>query len=248
MVSVDLAIQDAMEDMQMDDDRFRPKFTRWAIDAERKIGSFYSYKRDYITAKRCDANHYEIPCQVVGVLGIIYGCVAKDKCGKIFRNQYNYYGNSDSVGALANFYMLSVDGWTSNTWSRQWEIQDNKIVFLTPQTMSEITLDCIVYQIDDRGFPLISETHIDAVSQYIKYMRADGTIWVPSDQRIGPGDRDRLKQEWNRKCALARGVDGAPTASEMEEVVSMYNNHLSGAQGIVWRYSDEFYWLGRGAR
>lgn len=244
MVSVDLAIQTAMEDMGMEDDRFRPKFTRWAIDAERKIGSFYSYKRDYVKLVRCDANHYEIPCHVVGIVGIIFGCVSLTNCGKIFRNQYNYYGNGGAYNALANYFTISVDGVVMGSYNRQWEIQDNKVVFLYPQTQEEITIDCIIYQIDERGFPLVNETHIDAIAQYIKMMRADGSIWIPSEQSIGRGDKADLTREWNRKCSLARGIDGAPTSSEMGEIVEMYNDHLSGARGIVWRYMDEFYWLG----
>lgn len=243
MVSVDLAIQSAMEDMAMEDDRFRPKFTRWAIEGERKIGSFYSYKRDYVKLIRCDENHYEIPCQVVGIIGLIFGCPALTNCGKIFRNQYNYY-NQSQYSSMANFYLIGVDGAVECYGNRQWEIQDNHVVFMFPQTQEEITVDCIVYETDDRGFPLIAENHVDAVSQYIKLMRAEGGMWTPNEVTIGRGDKQDLRIEWNRKCALARGEDGAPSASQMGEVVAMYNNHLSGFSGIVWRYMDEFYWAG----
>jgi hypothetical protein len=249
MISVDVPIQDAMEDMGMFDDRFRPLFTRWSIDAERKIGSFYSYKRDHVKATRCDANHFEIPCQVVGVMGIILGAIPEGAdCGKFFRNQYQY---SQSYGSAAPFnvnMVINTNGVLSTFYDPSWEIQDDQIVFMNPQSAQELTLDCIVYQTDDRGIPKVNENHRDAIAQYIKLMRSEKSIWSPGESQISPVIIDRLRDEWNRKCGNARALDGEPTATEEAEISMMYNDHLSGAKGIVWRYRDEFYWLGSRSR
>lgn len=240
-VSVNLAIQDAMEDMGLRDDRLRPKFTRWAIDAENKIGSFYSYKREYVTVTMTDAHRGEIDCKVVSVIGIIMGCIdTDDETQKIFREQYNYSSTFDNYTA-ANFLYYPLTGIQFYT-NTCWEIQNNNIVFLYPQTIETITLDCLVYETDCDGLPMINEEHRDAIAQYIKLKRAEESIFNPQATKVGPGDTERLRAEWNRKCSDARVIDSELTASEREEIVSMFNDPMSGCSRAVHRYPQEFLW------
>lgn len=238
-VSVNLAIQTAMEDMGLTDDRRRPVFTRWAIDADNKIGSFYSYKRDYVKVTMTDAHRGEIDCKVVSVIGIIMGCVdTDDEAKKIFREQYNYSSTFDNYTA-SNFLYYPLGGiqFYANTC---WEIQNNNIVFLYPQTIETITLDCLVYETDCDGLPMVNEENIDAIAQYIEYKRMKRAKYLPSEPRFTAYELKDAKDEWNRKCSNARVIASEPTASEREEIVSMVNDPMSGCSRAVHRYPHEF--------
>jgi hypothetical protein len=231
-----------MEDMGLRDDRLRPKFTRWAVDAENKIGSFYSYKRDYVKVTMDDEHRGELPCHIVAVMGIIMGCVdTTDEAQKIFREQYNYAGSYGNYNAT-NFLYYPLLGFQTYA-NTSWEIQNNRIVFMYPQTVEEITLDCMVYEVDCDGLPMINEEHRDAIAQYIKLKRAEESVFNPQATRVGPGDTERIRAEWNRKCSDARANDSDPSASDRAAIVSMINDPLSGCSKAIHIYQNGFSWI-----
>lgn len=239
LVSIEIAINNAIGDMEMQDDRKRPKFMRWAEDAERKIGSFYSLKRKYFELTiNSDCHRADLPCGVEAVMGLMYGSQDTCNCDVVFRNAYNYYGNSS-----AGYYYLVGDGSLIGTPQiRQWEIQDDQIVFLAPLTAGDtIVIDAAYRQMDESGkFLMVPEEHIGAISAYIEYMRARGSRWMPAEQRMTDGDIYRLEKDWGRERRNARALSSEPSPSERAEIVSMLNDPLSGYKGAMWRHWDEF--------
>jgi len=241
LVSIEVAINDAVGDMGMRDEKSRPLFMRWAEYAERKIGSFYSLKRKYFTLTiNSDCHRANIPCGVEAVLGVMYGNQTDCNCDVVFRSAYNYYGGR---GVSANNYLVSVaGGFVQNQNMRQWEIQGDQIVFLAPLTAGEtIVIDAAYRQMDsNERFIMVPEEHVNAISAYIRLMRAKGSRWMPSEQRMDLGDIMMLDREWGRERRDARANSSEPTPSERAEMVSMLNNPMSGYPGAVWRFWDEF--------
>lgn len=240
-VSVALAIQDAMGDMGLYDDRLRPVMTRWAEEAESLIGSFYQFKRAYRKASMCNENTMDIPCDVMAISGIFAtSAIDETQCGKIFRDAYSYYQGYNTLAYTAgNFIInpLGVSVWFSRP---QWEIRGNQIIFMTPQPIKDFVLDCFVREVDGDGFWLISETHREAVSQFIKWKLAERSRFDARMKTFTETQIAILQREWNRKCSNARAKDSAPTSSEMAEIRSMWNDPLTGSASSVWRYPDEF--------
>lgn len=240
LVSIERALNEAIGDMGMNDQRVRPLFMRWAEAAERKIGSFYSLKRKYFNLTiGSDCHRANLPCGVEAIFGIIYGDTSACNCDAIFRNSYNYYG---ATGGISYGYGLAAGGYFNTPGVRQWEIQDDQIVFLYPMTAGEsITIDAAYRQMDSNDrFLMVPEEHINAIGAYIMHMRAKGSRWLPSEFRMDLGDVDRLNRDWGRERRNARALSSAPSPAEWAETVTMFNNPLSGYHGYVCRYPDEF--------
>lgn len=240
LVSIERAVNDAGGNMGMNDQRVRPLFMRWAEEAERKIGSFYSLKRKhFVLTIGSDCHRANLPCGVEAVFGVIYGDTSACNCDAVFRNSYNYYG---ATGSISYGYGLARGGIIATPGVTQWEIQDDQIVFMYPKTAGDsITIDA-AYRVMDANdrFIMVPEDHIDAISTYIEYMRSKNSRWMPSEQRMTEGDIYRLGKEWGRACRNARALSSKPSPAEWAETVAMFNNPLSGYHGYICRYPDEF--------
>lgn len=240
LVSIERAINDAGGNMGMMDQRARPLFMRWAEEAERKIGSFYSLKRKYFTLTiNNDCHRADLPCGVEAIFGIIYGDTTACNCDVVFRNAYNYFGATGSINygyGLANGSVFGTPGVV------QWEVQDDQIVFLHPQTAGEsITIDAAYRPMDSSGkFLMVPEEHIDAIAAYIMKMRAERSVWLPKELRIDNWNMNRLDKAWGRERRNARAQSSEPSPSEWAETVAIFNNPLSGYHGYCLRYPDEF--------
>lgn len=238
-VSVKLVVQEAIEDMGLmaDSDRWTPLFTKWVESAERKIKSPYAWKREYVCATMCDDKHRaEIPCDVVAVNGIMLGVAQTDQTISHFRNMYNYYGGDYYAGNFVTSFAGVVSTWGSQAW----EIQDNYIVFLSPQSVTEITLDAMLEERDEYGFLMIPETHVDAAVAHIQVMRAKQSRWNKVGWRLSANEIEQIDRDWHRECRNARAQDVLGGGTEHDEVASMYNNPLSGRNQAMLRYRDEF--------
>lgn len=240
LVSIKRAITDAAGDVNMKDMRIFPLLMRWAEDAERKIGSFYALKRKpFECAVNSDCHTVDLPCGVEAVLGVILGDMSTCNCDFVFRNSYNYYGMRGSAGSA---YWSSVDSnFISTPGIRQWELHDDRIVFLNPLSVENIVIDTACRVMDEDGkFMMVPEEHLDAISSYIKLMLAERTRFFPAEQRMDHGDLQRLGRAWERQMRNARAQTSDPTPAERAEIVAMFNNPLSGYAGAVWRNYDEF--------
>lgn len=240
LVSVQLAVQDAMENINMFDERMRPLFVRWAEEAELKIGSFYQYRRAYKTVKvGSDKHRAPIPCEVINILGIMCGNISCN-ANTIYREAYSYYQGYNTGAYTSQNFLINSDGAPVFYNNPIWEIQGNDIVFLSPMQQLDYTLDCLIREVDENGFLMINELHRDACAAYIEMQYAKQSRWQPSEQRISQGDQAKMEYDWNRKCSNARAEDAEPTAAARAQIVSMLNDPLTGSSVGVWRYADEF--------
>ena len=242
-VSVSHAIQTALDNMNAQETNDSAIYKVWAIEGDRKIGSFYAYKRKIavLHVHHCTA---DLPCEAVAVIGLMLGDHGCD-CGLIFNRWYGSWGGGGGraqVDTNAGFIVIDPYGGGNGHGSGgRWHIQGNHIIMEGNYHDSKITIEYLAYEEDELGFPLINLNHEDAIAQYIEYKHALRTRWFDPKYKISEAAIMDMRKEWNRKARHARAEDGDPSVSELHEVTSMINNPLSGIGIALWKYND-IYW------
>lgn len=239
LVSIKIPVYEAMEDMGTGESRNLPLFKRWAVSADERIGSYYSYKRNICNVV-VDECHAELPCDVVAVLAIAIGDHGCD-CGTMFQNIYSQFGHSNGTLITSlNGYVVS-DGVISCQ-PLSWEIQNNHIVFAQNLHGQTLTIQYLGYENDAEGWPLVSETHIDAIAAYIQLKEAERSMWKVSVKTQSEQALKRLDREWHRLCRNARGQDSVLSESDRQEIVAMINDPLSGIAMAQWALKNNYYY------
>lgn len=239
-VSIKNAIQYAADMMNMDDFRNRPLMTVFAVEADQKIGSYYSYKKSIavLDIHNCRA---ELPCGSVAILGMIMGDQGCD-CGLYFNNIYSNYGLNPISVSGSGFIVMDVLTGSCVQAQVKYEVQGNCIVFASNFDGLKVTIQYLGYEIDKEGFPLVNENHIDAIAQYIEYKFALRSRYKPREFRMDEQQINSLKVEWGRKLRDARAEDGAPDTSDQIELTNMINDPISGVGMAMWQYNRPGWW------
>ncbi len=230
--SIRSAIQVAKRRLGQDHDRNRPLFTAWGVEGDREIGSFYNYKRKIKVLDVECGKEVILPCDVVAVIGVIFGDLGCE-CSDVFRQGFRYYSN-----ASYNDGFYSFGAYTMCT---LFEIQDGRLIFLSPLPLPKVTVEVLCYETDGEGLPMISENHVRAVGQYIELQWSLRSKHVPNQLQISPQECDRMDAEWHRLCRLARANDGEVSQTERAQIVAMINDPLSGYKTATWMYNDVYY-------
>jgi len=212
--------------------RKMPSMIRWGIDADRKIGSYYDYKRtvDVVEVTECKA---EIPIGVVHVLGIIIG--EHDCDCDLFFDQ-NYRINTSTITLNEDTENTNIFYWsdansllTSNIY---WEIQNNHIVFRSNLDEQKITLLVLKYEMDEDGLPLVNENNLDAIATYIRYKLTDAEKWHMMKKGAYIGNISSTVKEAANNASYAikaaRAESGEPTPAQKQVMAAMMNNPVSG--------------------
>ena len=243
-VSIKLAVHNLLEDVAMEDTRKLPVIKRWAVEADRDIGSYYSYKKKICVLDVCDCRA-ELPCDAVAVLALVIGDRGCE-CGSLFQGLHSYFTSQ----AISNFQMGTfyvVDGVSQGFGCLPfgWEIQNNNIVFNQNMNEKKVTIQYLGMEEDEEGFPLVNENHLTAISAYIEWRLAKQTRWkaahggnVVSELAI-----KELQRQWAQRCRQARADDGELSETDRRDIVRMVNNAMSGI-GIppIAIYPDRWGW------
>ena len=87
--------------------------------------------------------------------------------------------------------------------------------------ITEITVVYSSYPTDARGYPMIKESHVSAVAQYIMwqhknidFINGKLSMYVIKD----------LEKRWYYLCGQARGNDNMPTAEELKQIGKIWNS------------------------
>lgn len=234
------AVQAAMDNMNIQNTKDVPLYMVWGIEADRKIGSYYSYKKKIKVLDVVDC-HSELPCDAVAVLGLLLGDHGCD-CGLAFNNIFSYWAGAGRgfIDTTAGFIVVDPN-YSVNCTGIRWHIQGNNLIYDRNFNGNKVTVQYLAYETDERDFPMINENHVDAVAQYIEYKHAMRTRWWDPEYRIQENVIEKLRFEWNRKCRHARAEDGDPSVTDMQEITAMINNPLSGIGIALWKYND-IYW------
>ena len=98
---------------------------------------------------------------------------------------------------------------------------DGNRLNITHDQITEITITYYEYPTDVRGWPMIKDSHITAVAQYIMwqhklvgYYNAEVPQYIIKD----------LEKRWYYLCAKARGDDSMPSSDDIKQIGKMWNN------------------------
>jgi len=243
-VTIKRAILDMIE--ETDDTLLRelPLLKKWAVKADARIGSYYNYeKKNYvIEVENCSA---DIPCGVVHVLGIILGDAGCD-CDVDFTSSMNIWTDTldyISTDVLESQVVTWSDG-TANIVQLDWEIQNGKIVFSSDYDGQYITIQGLSYEMDSEGYPIIYESHIDAISLFLKRKVLDREKWrllkTGNDIRALQNELVLLERAYHRAVRYARTEDDPITESQRRQIAEMINDPLSG-HGMYLLRLDNWY-------
>ena len=96
----------------------------------------------------------------------------------------------------------------------------NRYIYINSKTIEEIGISYEGIALDEEGWPEISETHEQAVQQYLmwQYKTADYV-----NGKIPHHVYKELEARWYNLCGQARGDDELPSQSEMEYLGNMMN-------------------------
>jgi hypothetical protein len=247
LVSVKNVIVDLMDDLALDHKSYTPMFTNWAIRAEKKIGSYYQYKKKHavLEIKGC---HAELPCDCVylqiGIMGDLGDCctdIFDRTCGSLLRGT-----SMDATFAnTGGFLVVDIGTFATDQTINpafgfvQYEVQDNKIIFLNNYDGQSITIQYLGMEVDCDGIPLIGENHIEAIGQYC--------MWKFRMRRVRSGIdiglyRDH-KAEWERLCANARAEDAIPSDSDYRMITELVNDPHAGKSLWLGMHTTNGYYL-----
>lgn len=231
VVSVNNAIAIAMEDLGGNvSQNMIPVMIRWAIDADKEIGSrnYYEPKRKAVKA---EGVYLDIPCDAVFVKPyVVEGDYEKDDCcceeavlscisGSdapliMTASSEDYSLTHTSVGGVAvNFYKKNVG----------YKIFNKKIRFGCDKSGKTFTIFYIGYQTDCDGFPMIRESNVPAAVAYIKYMYAE-RMRFSGDKAFTIGERRELKLEYSRQVGKSIVASNATTEEQNQNIRDMMNS------------------------
>lgn len=227
LVSIKNAIVDAQDALGVDHDKDIPWFTRLAIKAEKDIGSRAQYERARVVLEVnnniCNLPNDAVLIEVglIGAVDINNNALFSGACGY---GAANFTAISGTAAFLVVDYNSDLNGYNYFGYNN-YNIQNNKMIFTGNNCASHMTIQYLRYVTDCDGFVKISENHVDAITEYIKYN------YLQRKKNGNYIDRDNMRmafQEWNRKCAHARAEDGRSTETETRQMVALYHNPWSG--------------------
>jgi len=231
LVSIDNVIVNLMDDLALDHTKFRPMFTNWAVLAEKKIGSFYSYKKKHavLDIKGCTA---ELPCDAVYLQIALLGDFGCD-CSDLFNRFCSFAGSVNvQAGNIDSVSFLVVDlpaGWTSESGNYGYgyldnQVQGNQIIFRRNLNRQKVTIQYIGLETDINGIPLVGENHLEAIGEFCLYKFHRRRVKSGIDIGVY---RDH-KNEFERLVACARGDDAELNETQQENIVSMLHDPFIG--------------------
>ncbi|MFA6916984.1 MAG: hypothetical protein WC222_11345 [Parachlamydiales bacterium] len=154
-----------------------PVLVRWGKQCDLRIGSYYSYKKQYYT--RTITNGFvELPLSTIHVLGVVMGDHL-DHCPDIF-NEISTYNESSELTLNGINYIFSWDDLSYYPLRTRfnWEVQDNSIVFPgSTYDGQDVTIATLNYQEDADGWPMVIEGHIQAITTWLKMKLAKKEQW-----------------------------------------------------------------------
>lgn len=235
LVSIKHVLTDLMDEMELDHTKYKPMFVSWAMKAERKISSWYQYKRKIavLTIKGC---HADLPCDAmileIALLGD-HGCDCFDLFSRIGINSAPSQASSEDSFLIVDL-PSSLDG-QSNYLSNHipYHVQDNKLIFPSNLNGQSITVQYRGVELDEDEIPKVMESHVEAITEYImyKYVRRS------AKSGIDIGKYRDHQREWERLAACARADDSEPTEAERQQIAGMLNNPLSGRGFYLQHYN-----------
>lgn len=239
LISIKNPILNALDMLGADREKDLPTLTTWAIQAEQEIKSHYALVKEkkILDIHGCKA---ELPCNAVVLQFAIIGA-ADCSCNDLRSLcSTNWFGNEikDNTGSIRldfNSFLIvdqAIGGGIGLGWNIiDYEIQGNKIVFYQNLDGKQVTVQYLGTQLDEDGFPMISQNHVRAITEFIQWR-----YYVRSKVSSNPLPNDMLmehKREWMRLCSHARADDAELSPSEHNDIANILNDPHAG-RSVSW--------------
>lgn len=179
-VSIRVAIANAIEEMDDAASRYQNQMLRWAKYIEQEIGSklAYPYKAKAVTVNQCLV---DIPTEAFRVWDIIPGDY-EDVCNLQYRTMNSTIRTDERVievdgTSKIDITYLWIPQETARVNSLLWQEIGDHISFVKNYDGQVVTLLFQEIQLDEKGFWLVNESHIDAIKKYLFFMTAKKFGW-----------------------------------------------------------------------
>lgn len=232
LISIREAITQLVDETTPEYINMIPTLVRWGKQCDLRIGSYYSYKKQYIL--RTITNGFvELPLSAVHVLGVVLGDHLSN-CPDIFNSQSLLSQNTEQLvdGQQYVFMWDDVSRYQIRT-KFHWEVQDNTIVFPgNTYNDQEVTVALLTYQEDAHGWPMINENHLQAITTWLKIKLAKKQQWISLlTKKMTPSERILIKDleaEYRFEVRSAIGSDGDWNDAEIVAMSEMVGHPFSG--------------------
>lgn len=227
LVSISQAINKALDNMGMEDDREIPVLIDWAMEAEDKIDSFYSYveRINVLDVDDCSA---KLPCGTKKLVGILFGDHGCD-CGTYFGRALTVSSGGRITAIGEGLVVIDVSSGSTALSGVGYKIQNHKIVFDSNFGGDQkITVKTLGYEIDEDGFPMVNENHIVAIAAYLEWRLMNRSKHKPGGVSYSRGDMIDQERYWNNECSLARANDDFLSREQYAQLAALYNDPLTG--------------------
>jgi hypothetical protein len=201
-------------------------FIEWVWDGEKKIGSSVTFTR-----KECliDIDENGVGCLPKDVLYIL----AIGKTGmkmeqsttdfQLFEKKLvnNNSGFAMTSSASASQYLDALYGFFINS-PMKFSVHNGKI-YMAGYKSGQISIAYKGVCLDDEGYPLVNELHIEALAAFLIYMHTQ-TEYLRA--RAPKYLHDDMKLRWLELCLQARSEDEMPNPLDLRILNGIWNNML----------------------
>lgn len=223
-INIRQAIINAVEESDDNLSRYPNQALKWAKYIEREIGSALGYK---IKSKMIQLTgcYLDLPPDCYHVIGVFPGNW-EDQCNIQYRNIANPLIVADTRAGEDVYDRDLTYLWQpeETTWVAElfWEEIADQLHMIQQYENQEMTIVYQYIETDDKGYWMVNESHIDAITKYIIYKYAGKYKWrlLKSDRLLRQGHMvmiEDLKRDYNQAVRHARAEDGKESPFETEQ-------------------------------
>ena len=209
-VSIRQAVLDAIDDTEDAIARHMNMLLKWAKYCEKAIGSANGYP---VKASLHTVVNSEIdsPDDCYAVLGVIPGDYT-DELNLKYCNLDTININVENISDDLDLQYVWADLSKKRIPKVLWEEVGNKVNIVEQYENSDVTLVYQFIETDDKGFWLVNETHLDAISKFLKYKYANKFMFrnFKSSKLTRGNDMELIreyKSDYSHAVRNARALD-----------------------------------------
>jgi hypothetical protein len=223
-VSIRSGFTDAIESSDDSLGRFPVQMMKWAKYIEKEIGSVKGHKVKAVTVTVTGC-YINLPPDCYQVLGVFPGDY-EDECNIQYRDITSPLIQEDVIEGVDVYGRDLTYLWVpmNTTWIKAlaWEEVADQLHMIQKYDNQEMTLVYNYIETDQKGYWIVNESHIDAISKYIQFKFAKKFRWkmFKSDKLLRQGHMITLKdleKDYNTAVRHARAEDGKEDPHEQAQ-------------------------------
>lgn len=223
-LSIRQAIINAAEETDANLTRYPVQAMKWAKYIEREIGSDLGYKVKSKTIT-LTGSYIDLPNDCYQVMMVIPGNY-ENEVNMQYRTMVDVIVQEDTI-AGADVYdrdltKLWIPANVTLVNELFWEEIADQLHMIADYEDQDMTLIYKYIETDDKGYWIVNESHIDAITKFVIYKYAMKFRWslLKSDKMLRQGHLlmvEDLKRDYNQAVRHARAEDGKESPFETEQ-------------------------------